>query len=164
VHRIIATWQATSGRPSILAVPIAGYRTPQPGSSILTSIQAASAAKFAGAKSIRGPAVLISSIGKSIGWSRRPLGKGGRDRQAWLPSLSPRGGLLKPDFGAPASPEYERADSGEQRRTLPTASIANAISAFMACPFGRHQPPPRTADLPAKRWHPETRKANWLSC
>ncbi len=88
MRRIIARWQATYGRPSILGVPIAGCLTPRQGSSIQTSIPAVSAVRFAGSRSTRGLATAIFSIGKSIRRSRPSLGKGGDDQTGipkWVP-------------------------------------------------------------------------------
>src|SRR5437016_13556704 len=79
--RINAGWPAVHGRPNILAVPIAGSLTPRQGSSIQTSIPAVSAVRFAGAKSARGLAITIFSIGKSIRRSRPSLGKDGGDQK-----------------------------------------------------------------------------------
>src|ERR1700722_6575526 len=79
---IIVGWQATYGRPNILAVPIAGYLTPRQGRNIQSSILEVSAVRFARPRSTRGPAIMIFSIGKSIRRSRLSLAKGGGDQQA----------------------------------------------------------------------------------
>ena len=81
---MIAGWQATSGRPNISAVPIAGCLTRQQGNSIQQSIPAVSAVRFAGSRSTRGLATMSSSIGTSISPSCPCLGKGGRSRQSGI--------------------------------------------------------------------------------
>ncbi len=76
---IVAAWQAPCGRSNILAAPIAGCVTPRQGSRIQASVPAVSAARFAGSRSTRGLATMISSAGKSSRRSRPSLGKGGGD-------------------------------------------------------------------------------------
>jgi len=79
VSPIIRGWQAAYGQSNISAVPVAGCPTPLQGSSIYTSIQVVLSARFARPKFTRGQAIMIFSIGRSIRWSRPPLGKGGSD-------------------------------------------------------------------------------------
>ena len=76
---IVSGWQAIYGRPNTLAVPIAGCLIPRSGSSIQTSIPAVSAVRFAGPRSIRGLAIMISLIGKSIRLRRPSLARDGGD-------------------------------------------------------------------------------------
>jgi hypothetical protein len=78
---IVSGWQAIYGRLNILAVPIAGCHIPRSGSSIHTSIPAVLAVRFAGSRSIRGLAIMISLIGKSIRLRRPSLARDGGD---WL--------------------------------------------------------------------------------
>jgi hypothetical protein len=62
---ILAGWQAAYGPLNFSTVPIAGWNTLQQKSSIQTSILAASTVRFAAARSTHGPALVISSIGRS---------------------------------------------------------------------------------------------------
>ena len=74
---IIAGWRAIYGRLNFLTAPIAGCRMPRSRSSIHTNIPAASAVRFAGARSTRGLAIMISLIGKSIRRKRPYLARDG---------------------------------------------------------------------------------------
>ena len=93
---IIVGWQATYGRPNILAVPIAGCLTPRQGRNIQTSILEVSAVRFVRPRSTRGRAIMNFLIGKSIRRSRLSLGRGGGDQQASSSAgRSPTCGILK---------------------------------------------------------------------
>jgi hypothetical protein len=76
---IIAGWQVAYGRLNILAAPIAGFLTLPQGSITNSSTRVVSVVRFAGARSTRGLAITIFSIGKSVKWIRPPLAKGGAE-------------------------------------------------------------------------------------
>ena len=101
--RIIASWQAASGLPNILAVRIAGYPIPRRESITPTNIPAALLARFAGARSTRGRVRTNFSTGRSIRRVRPSSGNGGA-----RPARADGWRRNRCDHGAGTTPETSR--------------------------------------------------------